>query len=200
MTAIQLVKAGDLVYNVSKSSGIPYGTLCKRTHDHQIQGNDKRIGSGCGFVLSNTEEKLLVESLMYLADEGFPQFREDIKLMLKSFITLTSKNNPFKDDKPGKDWCISFEKRWSVVLGKRKPKLFFRSYCRKNLCSKYIKKQRIIVIYKAFHLYDAWCQNGPKNTMYGVIKLSWMEDYLFESWIDRFIIHVKDYEKPVLLL
>ncbi|XP_065673289.1 uncharacterized protein LOC136090507 [Hydra vulgaris] len=27
-----------------------------------------------------------------------------------------------------------------------------------------------------------------------------MEDSIFESWIDRFIIHVKDYEKPVLLL
>ena len=27
MTAIQLVKAGNSVYNVSKSSGNPYGTL-----------------------------------------------------------------------------------------------------------------------------------------------------------------------------
>ena len=89
--------------------------------------NDKRIGSGCGFVLSNTEEKLLVEALMYLADKGFPQDREDIKLMLKSYITLTSKNTSFKEDKPGKDWCISFEKRWDVVLGKRKPKLLTKA-------------------------------------------------------------------------
>ena len=49
MTAIQLVKAGDLVYNVLKSSGIPYGTLYRRTH-YQIQRNDKRNGSGRGFA------------------------------------------------------------------------------------------------------------------------------------------------------
>ena len=59
---------------------------------------------------------------------------------------------------------------------------------------------RPFVVFKAFHLYDAWCQNGPENVMYGVTKSGWMEDYLFESWIDRFIIHAKDYEKPLLLL
>ncbi|XP_065672255.1 uncharacterized protein LOC136090074 [Hydra vulgaris] len=58
------------------------------------------------------------------------------------------------------------------------------------------------VVYKTLyiHLYDAWCQNGPENAMYGVNKSGWMEDYIFESWIDRFIIHVKDYGKSVLLL
>ena len=64
---------------------------------------------------------------MYLADKGFPQDREDIKLMVKSYITLASKNIPFKDDKPGKDWCIFFEKRWNVVLGKRKPELLTKA-------------------------------------------------------------------------
>ena len=126
MTAIQLVKAGNSIYNVSKSSGIPYGTLYRSTHD-QIQRNDKRIGRGYGFVLSSTEEKLLVELLIYLAYKSFPQDREDIKLMVKSYIRLTCKNTPFKDDNPGKDWCISFEKRWSVVLRKRKPELLTKA-------------------------------------------------------------------------
>ncbi|XP_065653039.1 uncharacterized protein LOC136080350 [Hydra vulgaris] len=255
MTAIQLVKEGESVYSVSKSSGIPYGTLYRRSHD-QIQRNDKRIGSGRGFVLNNTEENLLVEALMYLADKGFSQDREDIKLMVKSYITFIGKKTPFKDDKPGKDWCMSFEKRWNVVLGKRKPELltkarandlslktltdFFEPHCIFNLdetglrtdptagkifvrktsktayyiapsCGKSMytvlfcgsaNGQCLLpfVVYKAIHLYDAWCQNGPENAMYGVTKTGWMEDYIFESWIDRFIIHVKDFEKPVLLL
>ena len=110
MTAIQLIKAGDSVHNVSKSSRIPYGTLYRKTHD-QIKRNDKRTRSGRGFVLSSIKEKLLVQALMYLADKGFPQDREDIKLMVKSYITLTCKNTLFKDDKPGKEWCMSFEKR-----------------------------------------------------------------------------------------
>ena len=33
MTAIQLVKEGNSVYNISKSSGTPYGTLYRRIHD-----------------------------------------------------------------------------------------------------------------------------------------------------------------------
>ena len=41
--------------------------------------------------------------------------------MVKSYIALTSKNTPFKNEKPGKDWCISFKKRWNIVLGKRIP-------------------------------------------------------------------------------
>ena len=47
--------------------------------------------------------------------------------VVKSYITLTIKNTPLKDDKPGKDWCISFEKRWNVVLGKRKPELLTKA-------------------------------------------------------------------------
>ena len=58
----------------------------------------------------------------------------------------------------------------------------------------------LFIIYKALHLYDAWCQNGPENTMYGVTKSGCKEDHLFESWVDRLIVHVKGYEKPVLLL
>ena len=109
MTAIQLDKEGNSVDIVSISSGISSGTFYWRTHD-QIQKNDNRIRGGYGFVLSNAEEKLLIEALMSLADKCFPQDREYIKLKVNSYITLTSKNSPFKDDKPGKDWCISFEK------------------------------------------------------------------------------------------
>jgi len=269
MTAIEQVKAGESIYGVSKNKGIPYGTLYRRCHD-KIQRDDKRIGSGRGFVLTNTEEKLMVEALMYLADRGFPQDREDVKLMVKSYIISTGRNTPFKDDKPGKDWCIAFEKRWKENLGKRKPELltraratdlseetltkFFelyektldennlsdRPHCIFNLdetglrtdptagkifvrkssktayyltpsCGKAMYTVLFcgsaagqclppFVVYKALNLYDSWCKNGPNNAMYGVTTSGWMEDYLFESWMDKFITFVKDLEKPVLLL
>ena len=48
MTGIQLVKAGDSVYNVSKSSEFLTGHY---TEEHKVQSNDKRIGSGRGFYL-----------------------------------------------------------------------------------------------------------------------------------------------------
>ena len=83
---------------------------------------------------------------MYLADKGFSQDREDIKLVVKSYITLTSKNTLFKDDKPAKDWCISFEKRWIVVLGIRKPEL--SKLLKSGLIdSKLLKSSLIVVVF-----------------------------------------------------
>ncbi|XP_047142942.1 uncharacterized protein LOC124817170 [Hydra vulgaris] len=168
---------------------------------------------------------------MYLAEKGFPQDREDIKLMGKSY-TFTGKKTPFKDDNPGRDWCMSFEKTWNVVLEKRKPELLTKArandlslktltdflnetglrtdptagkiFVRKTSKTAYYVASSCgksmytvlfcgsangqclpsFVVYKAIHLYDAWCQNGPENAI----------------WIDKFIIHVKEYEKPVLLL
>ena len=46
-----------------------------RHYTDQIQRNDKRIGRG--FFLSNTEEKPLIEALMYLAEKNFPRDREE---------------------------------------------------------------------------------------------------------------------------
>ncbi|XP_065662787.1 uncharacterized protein LOC136085412 [Hydra vulgaris] len=220
MTAIQLVKEGESVYSVSKSSGIPYGTLYRRSHD-QIQRNDKKIGSGRGFVLNNTKENLLVEALMYLADKGFPQDREDIKLMVKSYITFIvlgkrkpelltkarandlslktltdffelyektlNNNNLF--DRPH---CIFNLDETGLRTDPTAGKIFFRitsktAYYIAPSCGKSMYTLLFcgsangqclppFVVYKAIYLYDAWCQNGPENAMYG------------------------DYEKPVLLL
>ena len=49
MTAIQHVKAGDSVYNVSKSSEFLMGHYAE---EPKIQRNDKRIESGRGFFLT----------------------------------------------------------------------------------------------------------------------------------------------------
>ncbi|XP_065667627.1 uncharacterized protein LOC136087926 [Hydra vulgaris] len=226
MTAIQFIKERESVYSVSKSSEIPYGTLYRRSHD-QIQRNDKRIGSGCGFVLNNTEENLIIEALMYLADKGFPQDREDIKLMVKSYKTFTGKklHSKMKSQrktsacvlkKDGIPHCIFSLDETGLRTNPTAGQIFVRKtsktvYYVVPSCGKSMYTVLFcgsangqclppFVVYKAIHLYDAWCQNGPENAMYVVTKSGWRVDYIFESWIDRFIIHVKDYAKPVLLL
>lgn len=56
-------------------------------------------------------------------------------------------------------------------------------------------------IYKGLHLYQSWTSGGPSGAHYGVTKSGWMENVVFESWFEKvFVEHVKEMEKPVLLM
>lgn len=268
-TAINRVKSGETVYSVSKTSEVPYGTLYRRSYE-SLTREDHHIGGGRGRVLSDEEESLLVEALMYLSDNGFPQDRMDLRLMVKSYVQLAEIETPFNDGLPGKDWCISFERRWKESLGKRKPEILTKSRAA-DLSSETIRTfftmyeetlvkndlrdspERIFnldetglrtdplsgkafvrqgrktaycvtptggktmftvlfcgsaagsymppfVVYKAAHLYDSWCKGGPENGMFGVTASGWMEDYIFENWIEKFVEFTSHIKKPVLLL
>ena len=58
-----------------------------------------------------------------------------------------------------------------------------------------------LVVYKAKHLYDTWCTDGPEGAYYAVTQSGWMSDTVFERWFcDSFIPFVAYLEKPVILL
>jgi hypothetical protein len=40
------------------------------------------------------------------------------------------------------------------------------------------------IIYKAAHLYKAWCEKGPSGTLYGRTVSGWMEEAEFAAWIN----------------
>lgn len=42
-----------------------------------------------------------------------------------------------------------------------------------------------LVIYKGSHLFDTWCQGGPRDTQYSVTKSGWMEMAVFEAWFEK---------------
>lgn len=44
------------------------------------------------------------------------------------------------------------------------------------------------VIYKAQHLYDAWCERGPKNARFGRSKSGWMDMKNFEEWFSSIVV------------
>ena len=116
-TALEALKTTKLG-KVSKDLNIPLTTLRRWRDNPNIV-----LGSGKKTVLSKSEEDLIVTALEFTAKCGYPQGREDIKDMVQSFIKHTGRKTPFKDDRPGRDWIVLFERRHKNRLRRRKPEL-----------------------------------------------------------------------------
>ena len=69
------------------------------------------------------EEEQLITSLKYSAECGYPQDRDDVAEMVKTFLDSLDRPNPFNNNYPGKDWMISFVCRHKETLRPRKPEL-----------------------------------------------------------------------------
>ena len=117
-----IIEQGSSVYKVSREKKIPYETLRR-----WVVQTPKRVGSGRLPLLTSDEERLIARTLCYLAESGFPWDRSDLISMVKCFIQKTGRPNPFKDNWPGEDWIIGFEKRWRGELSKRKPELLTKA-------------------------------------------------------------------------
>lgn len=55
-------------------------------------------------------------------------------------------------------------------------------------------------IYKGAHLYESWTKGGPPGALYACTESGWMQDSVFESWMDHFIKYTESLQKPVLLI
>lgn len=85
------------------------GTYLKKEED------EKRVYGG-QTVLSCQEEQKLEEGLLLAAERGMPFQRCDLKLLVKEFLSNQArKENRFKDNCPGNDWCTSFLKRHTTL-------------------------------------------------------------------------------------
>ena len=260
------VQKGVSVYAAAKKFNIPYETLrrwkeCPPTHQ----------GAGRGTVLSKEEEKFIVDALVYTAKCGYPMDRQDLKYMVSSYVKSVGRKTPFKNNMPGYDFIVGFEKRWKDELVRRKPELLTKA--RAEGLSQFVvnefftlyqqildennlnghperifnldetdlatdptkgkvfvpKSARVTysraggagklqysvlfvasadgeryppcVIFKgAGALQSTWVQNGPTGALYGVTESGWMQDYIFEKWLNAFVNQVKHIEKPILVI
>lgn len=66
--------------------------------------------AGRGTVLSEEEERYIVEALNYIAKFGYPMDRKDLQHIIKSYIQSVGRETPFKDNVPGHDFLVNFEK------------------------------------------------------------------------------------------
>ena len=108
------------VYHASKQTGVPYETLQRQiTH----KSNTVIGKAGRNPVLSMEEEEQLITALKYSAECGYPQDRDDVAEMVKTFLDSLDRPNPFNNNYPGKDWMISFVRRHKETLRPHKPEL-----------------------------------------------------------------------------
>ena len=67
-------------------------------------------------VLSDVEEKAVVEHLATLDDWGFPMDKTDLRIFVKSYLDKEGRQvTQFTNNYPGEDWSSSFVKRHRVA-------------------------------------------------------------------------------------
>ena len=116
--AIELSKTSASIREIAKTVLVPRETIRRWL----TTPKPRKIGSGGVPILSESEEEQIVAALRYSADLGHPLKREDLKVMVQSFVKSQKRKTPFKDDKPGDDFCRLFERR-HPSLGAQVPEL-----------------------------------------------------------------------------
>ena len=77
------------IRQISREFNVPRSTL----NDWKNKGHGVKLGSGGHTALSLEEENLLVDALVYAAECGFPQSRNEVKNMVQSYVKSTRKKN-----------------------------------------------------------------------------------------------------------
>ena len=106
-TAIERIEKHELSYRKAESLyGIPRSTL----HDH-VAGTVSSSQRGPATVLTPAEECMLVQWSLHMADVGYGRTREQLCLTVKTILDKDDRENPFRDNCPGKDWWYAFLRR-----------------------------------------------------------------------------------------
>lgn len=101
---------------------IPRSTLKHYVLGTRGKGSTSKDGRGGGGVisyLSSTEEAEIANCVRVMERNGFGLSREDILDVVQTYIRQNNLQTRFKNQRPGKDWFISFKKRHR--LSNKKP-------------------------------------------------------------------------------
>jgi len=99
----------------AKAHGVDRATLQRRLAKLQT-------GSvGRARALTDEEEQYIVLALKYCSDLGWAFSRDKLMDFVEQYVTTKGLKTPFKNGRPGQDWCISFLNRHKAELALRKP-------------------------------------------------------------------------------
>ncbi|KAK3741118.1 hypothetical protein RRG08_042485 [Elysia crispata] len=70
-------------------------------------------------VLSPSQEQELAECLIIFAEWGWGFGKEEVKDIIQDFIREKELENPFKEDRPGRDWLDGFLRRHPKVVPRK---------------------------------------------------------------------------------
>jgi len=113
--AINDVKQKKMTYrDAFNKYGVSIATLSRRMNNK----HNKHYGGQK--VLSSEEETVVVDTIMYASDWGYPFDKEDVKSIIKLYLDRAGKQlKPFKNNMPGDVWYRNFINRHSDVLKSR---------------------------------------------------------------------------------
>jgi len=104
--ALSAINAGVSVNAASKQFNIPRSTLDAKKKKLYA---DKKPGPST--VLSDKEEKTLVNWIFYLSHRGFPITKNQLLDSVQMLIRSLGKKNIFVNDRPGRNWYRGFLQR-----------------------------------------------------------------------------------------
>ena len=103
--AVDELNYGRLSYRGAQAKyGIPRSTLS----DHALGKVTLGKKPGPSPVLTPEEEKYLAQWTIDMYEIGYGQTRQQVTEMVKKILDKDGRPNPFKDNRPGKDWWYSF--------------------------------------------------------------------------------------------
>lgn len=105
VSALDAVKKGMSKKLTSKTFNVPRGTIQSRLR------KPRKNLPGPNPILSVEEETLLVNWIIECCRKGFPKRKSDLQLSVANFLKKAGRDNPFKDDIPGKKWYDLFMRR-----------------------------------------------------------------------------------------
>lgn len=107
--AIDDIKEGRLTFReASAKHGVPFGTLAKKLSGRSPLSS---IVSGRKTVLPPQSEEELCEFLKVSGKYGFGLSKNELKDLVRDYVTSENIKTPFKENRPGDDWVLGYLKR-----------------------------------------------------------------------------------------
>jgi hypothetical protein len=98
---------GMPIKEASRRFGIPRSTLQDKVHgrtqDDCMPGPDP--------VLTRAEEEALTQYIIQMSKIGYPLSRDQLADIVKDLLYKDGRKNPFKNNKPGREWLQAFLRR-----------------------------------------------------------------------------------------
>lgn len=111
-------KNGVPFHKAAEQYHVPVGTLHRR-----FQSGNKNLPT----VLTDKEEKQLVEWILEISRRGFPITKEELKDSVQSYLNHIGRNTCFTQNRPGRDWMNRFINNRHKIISERVAESLTRS-------------------------------------------------------------------------
>lgn len=102
------MKLGVPVRTAAKQYNIPKTTLLYKKRGTLAPTIKRR---GCECVLGEANEKLLLQWIFHMSENGFPITRDQLLDSVQLLLKVIKKETIFKDNRPGRHWYDAFRAR-----------------------------------------------------------------------------------------